>query len=268
MQHAPDCDDYRFLESVARPEVENRFGPGTPQSSDFGPFGKLTFPYHRMGTIDSLDLFRLDELILFSFYWVNRKRYRKVLDLGANIGLHSIVLSRCGYRVTAYEPDPATFETLQENLRRNGCGSVTPIQAAVATQNGKQEFIRLLSNHTGSHLSGAKPDPYGEMESFDVETIDYRSACKSADLVKMDIEGSEADILQSTVSRDWQNTDAIVEVSSPSNATAIYNHFSHIGVGLFAQRTGWAKVVSLDEMPTSYRDGSLFISRKSEMPWC
>src|SRR5690349_11853642 len=71
----------------------------------FGPFGPLALPYRRMGAIDSVDLFGLDELILFAFYWANRSRYRRSVDIGANIGLHSIVMARCGLAVRSFEPD-------------------------------------------------------------------------------------------------------------------------------------------------------------------
>src|SRR3546814_20413787 len=87
-----------------------------------------------MGNIDSLDLFGIDELIVFAFYWANRDRYRTALDLGANIGLHSIILDRCGYRVTAFEPDPETAEELRRNLVRNGCSNVEVHEAAVAAE--------------------------------------------------------------------------------------------------------------------------------------
>ena len=112
-QHAPGSKLCALLKQVARREVENLFYDHDAKSNEFKPFGDLVFPYHTMGAIDSLNLFDLDELIIFSFYWLNCKRYRRVLDIGANIGLHSIILSKCGFEVCAYEPDPQHFEILQ-----------------------------------------------------------------------------------------------------------------------------------------------------------
>src|SRR5690242_16421678 len=65
----------------------------------FGPFGTLELPYRRMGAIDSIDLFGLDELLIFAFYWANRNLYRRALDVGANLGLHSILMARSGFTV-------------------------------------------------------------------------------------------------------------------------------------------------------------------------
>ena len=59
----------------------------------------------------------------------------------------------------------------------------------------------------------------------------------------------------------------IVEVGSEENATAIYEHLRNIGVRAFAQKIGWKQVESLDDMPSNYKNGSLFITRKPAMPW-
>ena len=100
-QHAPGSVVYSLLAQVARREIEELFSDNSEETKEFKPFGDLVFPYHKMGAVDSLNLFDLDELIIFSFYWVNRRRYRRAVDAGANIGLHSIIMSRCGFEITA-----------------------------------------------------------------------------------------------------------------------------------------------------------------------
>jgi FkbM family methyltransferase len=266
-QHSPTTEAYALLKRVARQEIEARFAGNDETTQDFGPIGKLVFPYHKMGAVDSLDLFGLDELIIFSFYWSNRNRYRHVLDAGANIGLHSITLSRCGMDVRSYEPDPETFKVFELNLALNGCSNVDPVNAAISTEAGQTEFVRVLGNTTGSHLAGAKPNPYGELERFPVTIEPFKPLIEWADLIKMDVEGHESTILVATTREDWLNTDALVEIGSPENASDVFNHFKDLEVGLFSQKTGWERVKTLDDMPVSYKEGSLFISCKDEMPW-
>jgi len=265
--HPPGDPVYQLLATVAKHALTDLFGPDSPQRANFGPFGILEFPYTSMGAISSLDLFGLDELIIFSFYWRNRSRYQNVLDLGANIGLHSCVLARCGYSVTAYEPDPKHYTKLTSNLKNNGCTTVQAIQAAVSTRDGEMEFVRVLGNTTGSHLAGAKTNPYGELERFPVRVENFGNMIRVADLIKMDVEGLEQELLLSTHQADWQGTDAMVEIGSQANADAVFAHFQTEGVNLFAQKKGWQRVEQLGDMPHSYRDGSLFISLATEMPW-
>jgi len=266
-QHAPTSPLYTLLKQVARREVEGLFLSETAAGRGFGPFGELTFPYFNMGAVDSLSLFDLDELLLFSFYQQNRNRYQRVLDIGANVGLHSIIMSRCGFEVRCFEPDPTHFRQLQRNLSLNGCTTVTPVQAAVSSEAGTLEFVRVLGNTTGSHLAGSKPSPYGELERFPVRVEAIGPLLEWADLVKMDVEGHEAAILLSTQRQHWLATDGVVEIGSPANARAVYDHFRSLGVHLFAQKAGWGPVVDFTAMPTSYREGSLFITCKDEMPW-
>ena len=205
------------------------------------PFGPLKFPYFKMGVTDSLNLFDLDELIIFSFYWANRGKYRQVLDIGANIGLHSIILSKCGFKVRAYEPDPVHFELLRRNLELNGCARATAFNEAVSDKAGTAEFIRVLGNTTGSHIAGAKPSPYGELERFTVPTEDIRQLLAWPDLIKMDVEGHEKELLLATNRENWRGRDALVEIGSELNADAVWKHMAEEGVNLFHKKQAGKK---------------------------
>jgi FkbM family methyltransferase len=264
--HSHETSLYRVLEQTARFASEKMFHASSETNKSLGPIGEFYFPYFKMGAIDSIDLFGLDELILFAFYWANRARYHRALDIGANIGLHTTVLAKCGYEVELFEPDPTHFAKLQEILNANGIKKVIAHQAAVSNESGKVEFVRVLGNTTSSHIAGCK-QPYGELERFEVPVFDIRHLMHRADLIKMDVEGHEATILEATDSKDWDTTDAVIEVGALDKAQAIYTHLQKIGVNAFSQKTGWNEVKKLDDMPFSYKDGSLFISKKQAMPW-
>jgi len=265
--HALGTEFYSFLKMTARKEVEDLFSGTDENPRELKPFGELIFPYHEMGAIDSLNLFDIDELIIFSFYWINRNRYRRVADIGANIGLHSIILSKCGYEVCSYEPDPKHFEVLERNLKMNKCFNVQPFCAAVSSKAGEMKFVRVLGNLTASHLVGSKANPYGELEKFPVKVEAIGPIMEWADLIKLDAEGHEKEILLATNEKHWLNTDALIEVENENNASLIYEHLKTIGVKLFSQKTNWQPVKDISGMPTSYREGTLFATSRSETPW-
>lgn len=266
--HAPSTPLYAVLKRAARREVEDLFSTAEQRPVAFQPFGELIFPYTPLGAnVDSLNLFDLDELIIFAFYGMNRKRYRKVLDLGANIGLHSIILDKCGFEVRCYEPDPRHFELLRRNITLNACRTVTPVNKAISAKPGELEFVRVLGNTTGSHLSGAKANPYGDLDRFPVQVEGILDILPWADLVKMDIEGQERETLLVTRREHWENTDALIEIENKHNAAAVFEHFQALGMGLFAQKINWGKVATIDDMPTSYHDGTLFVTCRGGMPW-
>ena len=266
--HSRDSKVYRMIDRIAlaTAAASNFASPsGVPET--LSGFGDVTFPYTKMGTIDSLDLFGTDELIIFAFYWANRSRYRRAADIGANLGLHSILMSRCGWKVNAYEPDPTHAALLTRNAELNQARSVQLIEAAVSDVSGVLEFVRVLGNTTSSHLAGAKPSAYGDLEKFPVRVEAIADVMSSVDFVKMDAEGQERAIILGTTAEHWKDTDMMVEVGSAENAKAIFEHLQTLGVNAFAQKLGWNLVSSAAEMPTSYRDGSLFVSRRSAMYW-
>ena len=268
-QHSRNTQIYELLNQIAIAEIKaSQLGSVDHGHIELNPFGRINLPYHKMGAIDTLDLFGLDELIIFSFYYANRARYKKVADIGANLGLHSIMMAKCGWEVSAFEPDPVHAKILKHNLSLNGVEQVNLFEAAVSDKAGTLEFVRVLGNTTGSHLAGAKSNPYGQLERFPVKVISIADVIADADFIKLDAEGQEKIIILGTQPSDWDETDMIVEVGSVDNATAIYNHLVKLGVNLFSQKQGWKRVASLEGMPVSYKEGSLFISKQSEMPWC
>ena len=266
--HARTSEIYKTLNKNALSLVaDSDFIHASGEAVELGSFGRIVFPFTQMGAVSTLDLFGLDELIIFAFYWANRDLYRKSADIGANLGLHSILMGKCGWKVTAYEPDPDHATRLLHNLKLNNSATVTLAQAAVSDQSGTLEFVRVLGNTTSSHLAGAKDNAYGELKKFPVTVEAIAGIMEVVDFVKMDAEGQEKIIILGTETKHWRNTDMIVEIGTEENAVAIYDHLKKIGVRAFAQKLGWAEVMSLDDMPNHYKQGSLFITQKSKMFW-
>ena len=108
-----------------------------------------------MGNINSTHLFGIDELFLFKFYEKNKTKYKNVCDIGANIGLHSIILDKLGYNVTSFEPDPRHVLIAKNNFKING-SKVNLINKAVSNRSGQSVFTRILGNTTGSFLGNKK----------------------------------------------------------------------------------------------------------------
>ena len=268
-QHNRNSDIYQILEIYTKNIVNtSNLKDELNGEIEFGPFGKLFFPYYKMGAIDTLDLFGLDELIIFSFYYNNKSKYKKVADIGANLGLHSILMSKCGWDVTSYEPDPIHAKLLLKNSKLNDVSnSINLNQMAVSDEIGELEFIRVVGNTTGSHLAGAKENPYGELEKFNVKVESILNIMNKVDFIKMDVEGQEKKILCATTKDSWANVEMIVEIGTEENAKEIYSHLKGININIFSQKLGWKKAEKLSDLPTSHREGSVFISKNNVMTW-
>jgi FkbM family methyltransferase len=254
-------ETYNLLEEKTKNFVQNS-GFATSGTEKFGSFGILNLPFLKMGNITTLDLFGLDEIILFAWYEKNKDKYSHVADLGANVGLHSILMSKLGWEVNAYEADPNTAIILANNLKNNSSNNVEIHNKAVSINDGKAKFTRVKNNLTGSHLAGAKENPYGPVETFDVSTISIKRIMSTCDFMKMDVEGSEADLIRTTNSDDWQKVDAMIEIGSSTNSQIIFDHLNEIGVNMYSQKNSWELVSKVEQLPQHHTEGTVFCSSR------
>jgi FkbM family methyltransferase len=233
-----------------------------------GKICELNIPFFSMGNINSTHLFDLDEIIIFCFYFINKNKYKIVYDLGANIGVHSIILNKLGYIVKSYEPDPIHFNQLKYNLKENKISkNIDLFRSAISIKRGKIKFIKILNNTTGSHIQGSKELYYGKIKKINVKTEDFRKILHKADLIKIDIEGHEKEVILKTTKKDWKNVDAIIEIESMKNAIAIFKHLKSNGINIFSQMKSWQLAKNINDIPKSYLEGSIFVTRKKEMNW-
>jgi FkbM family methyltransferase len=222
----------------------------------------LNIPFTSFGAVTSDDLFADKEQEIFDFYEASTQRYATAVDIGANIGVHTILMARQGWRVWAHEPDPAHALICQENIRASGVSGVNLSATAVSNRAGVATFVRVKGNTTGSHLKGDKA-PYGELEEFEVPTADCRPLFDWADFCKMDCEGHEATLIKTLTADQLKHLELMVEVGSPKNAVEIYQHLSPMGIGMWTQQRKWQPLRGMHDMPVHHSEGALFIGREA-----
>jgi FkbM family methyltransferase len=132
-----------------------------------------------------------------------------MLDIGANIGLFSMVGARAAGvagEVHAFEPVPENCDRFAENLQLNGFANVRLNQMAVADHRGQ---VRLaidagMASSSGSNTSGCftmskLTNPVREIVA-PVDTIDSYAEQhlreRQIRFVKIDVEGAEAAVLK------------------------------------------------------------------------
>ena len=239
-------------------------------NKEFNPLKKIYLlkdfcffhPKVSFGNISSLNLLEIDELLIFMFYLKNSKSYKKFIDIGSNIGVHSIINSKLGLKVDAYEPDPEHIKLMKKNIIKNKSKNIRLIKAAVSNKNKKGSFIRVLGNTTGSHLLGAKKKVYNKTKNIKVKILDVRKIVKTNSLVKIDAEGEEGKIINVLSKKILKNNDFICEVGNKENAKTIFRKLKKLKIDSFSQKNNFNKVKKISDIPKTYKEGSLFISAK------
>ena len=228
---------------------------------------KFNFPFFEMGQINSKHLLNIDEMIIFAYYLKNFDKKKIVYDLGANIGLHSIILSKLVYKVNSFEPDPVHCKELKKNIKLNKCNNINLFKKAVSTSKKNVKFRIIENNSTGNHIDGDKKYIYGDTTVINVKTEKFLNIIKKANFIKIDIEGHERKIILSTKNNHWKKTDAFVEIGNKINSRDIFYHCKKIKLNIFSQMTGWKIVNKIKDMPRNYKQGSVFLTLKNEMRW-
>lgn len=125
-----------------------------------------------------------------------------VMDIGANVGVFTVMCAAREARVLAFEPGFDAFQLLLETVRRNGVeGLVRPVLAAIAPVRGTTQFAPSNTESDGwRSLNGTTG-----IGDVTVPVISFHEALWQNsfwDCVKMDIEGDEFDVLLSVSESD------------------------------------------------------------------
>lgn len=172
-------------------------------------FGESRYPFHL--PLRGGGLLTLSDTTEVKVFWnlFIRGSYvipadcRTILDCGANAGIFSVWAARQqpGVRVVALEPFPPTFAELQANVRQNHLEDrVRCVQVGLAAKAEERfMFVAGDSPDRGLVLDGSPPT----RETVSVRCVRLADCLDdfgmhTLDLLKMDIEGSEWEVLLST----------------------------------------------------------------------
>lgn len=124
-----------------------------------------------------------------------------VFDVGANVGTHGIVMAEAvGPKgcVVCFEPHEKTYQGLLANVARNGFENVRTEKFALGAYEGSTElYIQNDDAGVGTHSTQRLEDDEVQTQSIEVIPGDrfIEESKLIPDLVKIDVEGSEGDVL-------------------------------------------------------------------------
>lgn len=152
------------------------------------------------------------------------------LDIGANIGYHSLFIASALPRVTciSFEPNPNIFEQLKRNVRTNKLRNLTIHNLAIGDQSGTIEFFMTREKSYNRGLSGVKyySDLGKDFKKTTVQMVPLDSFLeydtkKKVKVIKIDTQGYEYQVLSGAAD--------IIEKSQP---IVCFEYHEHSDYGL------------------------------------
>jgi len=126
------------------------------------------------------------------------KRDFVVVEVGANIGTHTMALSKIvgdKGRVYAFEPQRVVFQTLCANMALNSITNVEAFQVALFNQKGELLIPEIDYDKEGN-FGGIELDRFSDGLKVAQEKADEFLNLKRFDFFKIDVEGMEQGVIE------------------------------------------------------------------------
>lgn len=138
-----------------------------------------------------------------SIFNVDFKPDDVILDLGANLGIISILLSKKFpfTKIYSFEASIINYNNLVKNIDDNECTNITAFNLAVWSKSGETLEIPTSPTNSGGSSIFYKPEFYEKYPVSKVKTISLpdifsENNIESCKLMKIDVEGSEYEIFK------------------------------------------------------------------------
>lgn len=151
---------------------------------------------HRLGCMGRKEAAVLQQLIRPGMH---------VADVGANLGLYSLLLARCAGptgRVYCFEPDAVMAGALRRNINTNNAAQAEVFECAIGAATGSATLKRNVINSGDSRLdlTSTRPPLHSEQTFVPVRALGDMLKGRRLDFIKMDIQGWEGEALRGIAS--------------------------------------------------------------------
>ena len=170
-----------------------------------------------------------DNLTFFRIYRIFALPDSVAVDVGANLGIHTLALSDCVLRGTvfSFEPRRSVYAKLIDNLNENGIMNVVASEKALGDSIGESH---LHVDEDDFNIGKARMGDQGN-QVVDVTTLDdaLKDSPSTVSLIKIDTEGYELQVLRGAACVLADHRPVFASVSFiPFGLFLSYNHYEKL----------------------------------------
>lgn len=162
----------------------------TAVTSDVGPYEMVLLPDDHISNLIRRTGRPYEPVLVATVRELTRPG-STILDVGANLGNHTVYWAKAGRRVVAFEPNPLTRAALIDSVRLNNLDALVDVcPLALGASTGTGALRTLLDNNQGA--VAVEPANCGEIPIArldDLKVSDFS-------VMKIDVEGAEESVLR------------------------------------------------------------------------
>lgn len=132
---------------------------------------------------------------IYDFFFDGKKDLT-ILDAGANVGIFSVFCSPSSKKIYAIEPTSSHFNILKEVVQP--FTNIHPINCAVWKEDEEIRFY-IVDHNTTSNSAVSTTNNFINVKGQKIQTIIKENNIDHLDLIKMDIEGSEFEVINDSL---------------------------------------------------------------------
>lgn len=143
--------------------------------------------------------------------WLKKQKESIFIDIGANIGLYSLIANTnsCFKAIYSFEPHPETYQFLTDNIQINQASKCIAHKLAISDRCEKQT-IHVKPNHSGVATLREVKSSEGYQSSIEIECVDANTLdtlIQNPDhlpiSIKIDVEGFELVVIQTLINTSF-----------------------------------------------------------------
>jgi len=182
------------------------------------------------------------------------------LDIGSNIGQHTLLLAPYCKEVYAFEPIKAVFNQFNESIRLNKLSNIHTFNIAISDKKESKHF-NYVKNHAGtSSFVERNSDAETEIMIVHTDTLTNILGEKKIDVIKIDVEGFEAVVILGNKDFILQNRPIIFLEFNPHwisqegmfTPTELFNFFLDNNFEIFSR--SFDKFLDKNELNLNHQD--------------
>lgn len=174
-----------------------------------------------------------------------------VLDIGANIGNHSLALATKAASVHAFEPIPAIYRLLEQNVRQNNLKNIHSHCCALSDTTGTATIYMVKEGNAGASSFDQRQQGTEPVEVTKLTGDEFVQSHQlgKVSLIKIDVEAHEVFVLKGlmqTLQRDlpwvtleWNDPLTIQRLSHSPELAFLLEHYTVWVLGSNYDRAFW-----------------------------